>query len=71
LNVLAIQPAPTDDEAAAIAAALTEFAVQARARSERARPHTNGRWQALLFESAPPRMTWTQTARAEALDAGL
>jgi hypothetical protein len=71
LNLLEIKPAPTEDEAAAIAAGLTAFAAQARARSVRARPYTNGRWQALRFEIAPPRITWTQTARAEALDAGL
>jgi hypothetical protein len=71
LNLLDIKPAPTEDEAAAIAAALTAFAAQARARSVRARVYTNGRWQALRFESAPPRMTWRQTARAEALDGGV
>jgi hypothetical protein len=71
LNLLDITPAPTEDETAAIAAALTALAAQAHARRARSQPRANGRWRALRFESAPLRMTWVQTARAEALDAGV
>jgi hypothetical protein len=71
LNLLEITPAPTEEEAAAIAAALTAFAAQARARSVRARPSANARWRTSRLESSSLRMTWVQTARAEALDAGL
>jgi hypothetical protein len=82
VKIVAISPQPSDDEAAAITAAL-ERAYAARANGS---PHARSRWRSERKLAGNPahnhggdipaladerRLNWCGTARLEALDAGV